>query len=135
MMELTNALTTLAQDTTPRQAQALLQTGLKTLVLLLSPITPHICHVLWEALNQNQQQSSMLLGLLLIKKVCKPTDINWIIQVNGKLRAQLCLPKELPANQVEEAACANENVQKFIVDKTIKKIVVVPGKLVNIVVA
>jgi leucyl-tRNA synthetase len=57
-----------------------------------------------------------------------------IVQVNGKLRARLQLPAAASKEQIEAAALADENVQRFVVDKPIRKIIVVPGKLVNVVV-
>ena len=61
-------------------------------------------------------------------------EILYVLQVNGKLRGQMVLNAEASKSDIESAALANENVQKFIGEKAIKKIIIVPKKLVNIVV-
>lgn len=132
LMELTNNLSPLLQSPSPA-ASALLREGLRTVILLLSPITPHICHVMWEALG-NTEAIINATWPQVDPDALKTDTINWVIQVNGKLRAQLNLPANASPEQIESAACTNENVQKFMVGKEIKKIVVVPGKLVNVVV-
>ena len=60
--------------------------------------------------------------------------VEWIIQVNGKLRAKLSLPVGSPNEVVERAALADENIRRFMADKPARKVIVVPNKLVNIVV-
>ena len=60
--------------------------------------------------------------------------VEWIIQVNGKLRSKLSLPVGSPNEAVEKAALADENVRRFMDDKPVRKVIVVPNKLVNIVV-
>ncbi|MFB3090433.1 MAG: hypothetical protein ACE1ZG_03660, partial [Gammaproteobacteria bacterium] len=62
-------------------------------------------------------------------------EIQLIVQVNGKLRAKIMVPSDADRKQIEESAISDENVQKFIADKEIKKVIVVPGRLVNIVVS
>jgi leucyl-tRNA synthetase len=57
-----------------------------------------------------------------------------IVQVNGKLRARLQVPADASRQELEDAARADQNVQRFIADKEIRKVIVVPGKLVNVVV-
>lgn len=131
MMELTNALTPLTTDNHP-QAQALLRAGLNHLVLLLSPIAPHICHALWKELGHKEAVIDAAWPIVDENALVK-TEINWMIQVNGKLRGQLTLPIDMPAPEVEVAACENPNVKKFLEGKAIKKIIIVPGKLINIV--
>ncbi|MFI4954346.1 MAG: leucine--tRNA ligase [Gammaproteobacteria bacterium] len=132
LMELTNNLTPLLQSATP-SASALLREGIRIVVLLLSPITPHICHSMWKALGNSD--AIIHADWPQVDPAALKTDtINWIVQVNGKLRAQFSLPADAAKAEIEKTAYEHENVQKFIEGKELKKIVVVPGKLVNLVV-
>ena len=118
--------------TASEQDRALLQEGLETVALLLAPITPHICHALWEALGKTGavidaawpavDESALVQHSLIL-----------VVQVNGKLRGQIEVPADASREAVEAAARANENVLRFTEGLTIRKVIVVPGKLVNIV--
>jgi leucyl-tRNA synthetase len=61
--------------------------------------------------------------------------VEWVLQVNGKVRGRVELPVEADEAAARAAAAANENVQRFLEGKSVRKVVLVPGKLVNIVVA
>lgn len=130
VMTLMNVLEKAATAT--EQDRALLQEGLETVALLLAPITPHICHELWQQLGKAgaiidapwpQVDESALVQ----------DSLTLVIQVNGKLRGQIEVPASASREEVEAAARANENVQRFTEGVTIRKVIVVPGKLVNIV--
>ncbi len=131
VMELINNLTK-SQGTDPA-SRNLMQEALENIVLLLSPIVPHICHELWRELRPGtelfeqpwpQADSSAMVQ----------DQIKLIVQVNGKLRGQIDVAKDARKETIESAALANEHVQKFIEGQVIKKIIVVPGRLINIVV-
>jgi leucyl-tRNA synthetase len=131
VMELMNGLAK-CQDTDPA-SRNLMQEALENIVLLLSPIVPHICHELWrelrpgtELFDQPWPQAD--------SAAMEQDEIKMIVQVNGKLRGQINVAKDAGKETVEQAALTNEHVQKFIAGQTVKKIIVVPGKLVNIVV-
>ncbi len=114
------------------QDRALLQEGLEAVILLLAPITPHICHTLWQLLGKagviiDAQWPSVDEAALI------QDNLTLVIQVNGKLRGQIDMPASASHEEVEAAARANENVQRFTEGVTIRKVIVVPGKLVNIV--
>jgi leucyl-tRNA synthetase len=114
------------------QNQAVVQEALEAMVLLLAPIVPHVCHVLWNHLGNegaviDAQWPSWDENALVASKV------SIAAQVNGKLRAVLDLPAGSDKAAIEKAAFADESVQKFITGHTVKKIIVVPGKLINIV--
>jgi leucyl-tRNA synthetase len=101
--------------------------------LLLSPIVPHITHELWHVLGQE----SLLLdhGWPKVDEAALVKDsLQIIVQVNGKLRSRVEVPASADKSQVEAAAFADENVLRFTEGKQIIKVIVVPGKLVNIVV-
>nr|VFJ87641.1 MAG: leucyl-tRNA synthetase [Candidatus Kentron sp. LFY] len=113
--------------------RALLQEGIETVVLLLSPIVPHITAALWRELGHPEP---------IIDAPWPKADpdallrdqITLVVQVKGKLRAQVTVAANASREEVEQAALANENVQKFMEGKPVRKIIVVPGKLVNVVV-
>jgi leucyl-tRNA synthetase len=131
VMELINALGR-ATDASP-QGRALMQEGLETAVLLLAPIVPHVTHVLWHALGHAEplvdapwprpDQSALARDA-----------VELVVQVNGKLRGRITVPAGADRAAVEAAALASENVRRFIGDKPLRKVIVVPGKLVNLVV-
>jgi leucyl-tRNA synthetase len=107
--------------------------GLSILLRLLSPITPHICHHLWRELGFGED--------ILREPWPEPDpdaleqdEVELVVQVNGKLRGSIRVSKAADRNAIEGLALANPNVQKFIAGQSIKKVVVVPGRLVNLVV-
>jgi leucyl-tRNA synthetase len=109
-----------------------LHKGTSILLRLLSPIAPHITHQLWQDLH--------FTGLILNASWPKPSPINlqaqtieWVIQVNGKLRSRVHLANSLDKDALAEAAKQDPKVQQVIAGKIIKKIITVPGKLINIV--
>ncbi|WP_374379938.1 leucine--tRNA ligase [Pseudomonas fluvialis] len=130
VMTLMNVLEKAATAT--EQDRALLQEGLQTVALLLAPITPHISHELWQQLGQSgaiiDAQWPQVDESALVQD-----SLTLVIQVNGKLRGQIEVPASASREDVEAAARANENVQRFTEGTTIRKVIVVPGKLVNIV--
>lgn len=118
--------------TASEQDRALLQEGLETVALLLAPITPHICHELWQQLGKTGAVIDAAWPVLDESALVQDSLI-LVIQVNGKLRGQIEVPASASREEVEAAARANENVLRFTEGVTIRKVIVVPGKLVNIV--
>jgi len=113
--------------------KALSQEVLESVIIMLSPIIPHICEELYGQLipgGELLEQKWVTVDL----SALDVDEVEIIIQVNGKLRGKLTVAKSLTKEQVEEAAKQNPNVAKFIEGQVIKKTIVVPGKLVNIVV-
>ena len=130
VMTLMNVLEKAATET--EQDRALLQEGLETVALLLAPITPHICHELWQQLGKS--------GAIIDAQWPKVDEsalvqdsLTLVVQVNGKLRGQIEVPASASREDIEARARANENVVRFTEGLTIRKVIVVPGKLVNIV--
>lgn len=114
------------------QDRALLQEGLETVALLLAPITPHISHELWTALGHADPIIDA--GWPVVDESALVQDtLQLVVQVNGKLRGQIEMPASASREDVEAAARTNENVLRFIDGLTVRKVIVVPGKLVNIV--
>ncbi|MEJ2762845.1 leucine--tRNA ligase [Photobacterium sp. MCCC 1A19761] len=129
IMELMNKLAKAAQDSA--QDRALLDEALKAIVRMLYPMTPHICFTMWEALGEGDVDSTE--WPVADEKALVEDEKLIIVQVNGKLRAKLTVAADADKDQVEALAMSDENVTKFTDDKTIRKVIYVPGKLLNIV--
>lgn len=106
--------------------------ALESLIQILAPFAPHITEELWHEMGHDD---TVHVGHWpkWDEKYLKSSVMTIIVQVNGKLRAKLELPSDMDKQGVEAAALADENVQKFTNNKPPKKMVYVPGKLVNIV--
>ena len=116
------------------QDKAAVAEALSSSLLLLAPVVPHITHRLWQVLGNTHHIEDELWPDVDEAARVKST-IELVVQVNGKLRARIDAPADADKDALEEMAQASENVQRFTEGKTIRKIIVVPGKLVNIVVS
>ncbi|MDA7865269.1 leucine--tRNA ligase [Akkermansiaceae bacterium] len=123
MMECSNAYTSAGE--VPRD---LFLTFLK----LLNPFAPHLSEEINAALGETELLSEQAWPEL-DESLLVESEIQLIVQVNGKLRARIMVPADISKEDAEKQALAEENVQSFIDGKTIRKVIVVPGKLVNIV--
>ena len=130
VMTVMNVLEKAPQAT--EQDRALLQEGLEAVTLLLAPITPHISHELWKHLGHAQAVIDATWPSV-DESALVQDSITLVVQVNGKLRGQVEMPASASREEIEAAARSNENVLRFIDGLTIRKVIVVPGKLVNIV--
>jgi leucyl-tRNA synthetase len=130
-MELANELQGFAKES--NQGKAIYQETLQAIILMLAPILPHVCHVLWQRLGKSQAVYKAPWPKV-DSNALKKDSIDLVVQVNGKKRATIQLAAKTEKEQIEAAALNSENVRKFIEDKNIVKIIVVPGRLVNIVV-
>ncbi len=133
VMELLNEVGRNA-DRANEQGLAVEREALEAAVQVLAPIVPHICHELWLALGHSEPVLDVTWPAADEEAMVK-SSITLVAQVNGKVRAKLEAPADADKDALEKLALADPNVQKFIADKMIRKIIVVPGKLVNIVVA
>lgn len=114
--------------------QAVVNEALESIVLMLSPITPHVCHSLWNELGNTGavvDQSWPTFD----ESAMTRDSIELVVQVNGKLRARLKVAADADKQTCEELALQDEHVQRHTDGKTVRKVIVVPGKLVNIVVS
>ena len=100
---------------------------------VLAPITPHIAHALWHCLGEAGDVIDAPWPALDTDALISDT-IKLVIQVNGKLRSEIEVPSEASREAIESAALADDRVRKFTGDGQVRKVIVVPGKLVNIVV-
>jgi len=118
----------------PGTFQLALHEGASVLLRVLYPITPHLGHALWRELGF--AGDPMDAPWPAVDRAALETDeIELVVQVNGKLRGHVRVAKDADRARIEQAALANEGVRKHVEGRQTKKIVVVPGKLVNIVVA
>jgi len=131
VMECFNSL---AKYTDPSEtARALRQEAFESIVLLLNPITPHVSHTLWQILGHPET-------LLEDIPFPKPDPdalvrdaLTLAVQINGKLRATIEVPADAARADIEQQALGEPNVRKFMQDLQVRKVIVVPGKIVNIV--
>ena len=114
------------------QNQAVFQEAADAIVLLLAPIVPHMCHALWNHLGHEGAVIDVSWPGYDESALVKDS-IEMVVQVNGKLRAKLEVAADISKQDMEAAAIADENVKKFTDGLTVRKVIVVPGKLVNIV--
>ena len=111
----------------------LTEEGLSILLRLLAPITPHICHHLWRELRFGEDVMNAAWPEP-DAKALEREEIEYVVQVNGKKRGTLLVPSSLEPRQIEAFARASDVVRKIIGDLAIKKVIVVPGRLINTVV-
>ena len=132
VMEMINALSRceLKND----NDRAIMHEGVETAILLLSPIVPHITDALWTELGHTEPlidaawpQSD--------PTVLEQNEIEMVVQINGKLRGKITVTKNAKQKQIENQAVEDEKVKRNLEGKTIKKIIVIPERLVNIVVS
>jgi len=132
VMELSNALSQAKDDSD--NGRAITREGLETSILLLSPIVPHITDALWREFGHTEPVIDAAWPEIDDSALVQ-NELQLVVQVNGKLRAEITVATDADKKQIEETAISNENVQKFIANKEIRKIIVVPGRLVNIVIS
>jgi len=131
IMELLNDLGRFEDDS--RVGCAIRHEALEATVLMLSPIAPHICEVLWQSLGGE--------GLLVDQPwpevdelALERDEIELVVQVSGKLRGRISVPTKADNDAIRQAALTDANVQRFVGERPVRKVIIVPGRLVNIVV-
>ena len=115
------------------QGRAVEREALEAVVLVLSPMVPHVCHALWRMLGHETE---------LIDQRWPDVDesalerdlVELVVQVNGKLRGKISVAADADKQAIIDLALADPNAQRFIGDGEVRKTIVVPGRLVNIVV-
>jgi leucyl-tRNA synthetase len=132
IMELMNAITDF-DDVTPR-GRVVVQEALEAVVLMLAPMVPHAAHVMWQALGGEGPVIDARWPQV-DETALTRDEIELVVQVNGKLRGRVSVPTAAGREEIEAIALANENVSRFVEGHEVKRVVVVPGKLVNVVVA
>ncbi len=130
VMELLNSIQKL--DAKDGQALAVERESLEAAVLLLSPIVPHAAHALWQALGHDDVVNAA--WPIVDPQALVRNTLTLVVQVNGKVRGQIEVAADADNAIIEQAALANADVQRFINGQTPKKVIVVKGKLVSVVV-
>ena len=134
MMELVNTLYATKDDLrTSANGPRLLSSAISSLLVALSPIAPHICEEVWARMGYPRT--------LAVEpwpkhdpEALKTNEVTVVLQVNGKLRSQISVPADADSEEIQNQAMNDQNVARHIEGKTIVKIIVIPGKLVNVVV-
>ena len=130
-MELLNNLSVLkVQDENDR---AVIREGIEAIVLMLSPIVPHICSDLWGSLGHTNEIENQRWPLHDEQALVRDS-LELIVQVNGKLRDKITVAADADDEQIKTTALNSEKIQNHIKQQAVKKIIVVKGRLVNIVV-
>jgi leucyl-tRNA synthetase len=130
IMELLNHL----QKAPTEQAQdlAVMREGLNAIVLMLAPVAPHICHVMYKDLGHENEVETAPWPQVDEAALVEDEKL-LVVQINGKVRAKITVAADSSKEQVEAMVFAEKNVQQHLQDKTLRKVIYVPGKLLNIV--
>jgi len=131
-MELLNELGRFGDDS--GQGRALVREALDAAVLMLSPIVPHICHELWYALGHSDNIVDCTWPVA-DESAMQKDSLELVIQVNGKMRGRISVAADASNEVITDQALAEPNVKRFMEGKALRKAIVVPGRLVNLVVA
>ena len=135
VMELVNVLYSVKHPTKDnRTALSVVREALETAILLLTPIVPHITEELWERLGKDKPAADMPWPDF-DPAVASEEEMTIVIQINGKLRSRMTVPVDCDAEKIKADAQADEKIAAFIGKNKILKVIYVPKKLVNIVVA
>ncbi len=130
-MELLNALAKFDERTPV--ARAVVQEALETITLMLNPIVPHLCQALWSELRPGTDMLDQAFPHADPNALIQD-EIDMVIQVNGKLRGNMVVAKSADQATLEKLALAHPVIEKHLAGALPKKIVVVPGRLINVVV-
>jgi leucyl-tRNA synthetase len=135
MMELVNELYAFT-DKSERSAQAakVAREAVESLIVMLSPFAPHSMEELWEMYGHHDGLTAARWPVF-DAEVAKAEELEIPVQVNGKLRGVVRVPPGIPDVDLEKVALADSNVQAHTAGKTIRKVVIVKGRLVSVVVA
>jgi leucyl-tRNA synthetase len=131
-MKLLNLLVKIPDAQNPMNTY-LIEQGMSILLRLLAPITPHIAHQLWNDLQYDNLVVDAAWPVV-DTSALKVDNIELVVQINGKLRSRITVPIHADTKTIEQIATQDAKVQQTIANKTVKKIITVPGRLINIVV-
>jgi leucyl-tRNA synthetase len=134
VMELVNSLYAMEpqrKDPSPQTA-AMMREAVETVVVLLSPFVPHVCEELWEALGHRGSVSQVSWPKY-DEEAIRDEEVLMVIQVNGKLRSRITVGAHASEEEIKAAVMGQERIQEILQGQKIKKFVLVPKKLVNLV--
>ncbi len=130
IMELLNAVGRFSDASAP--GRAVRHEALRIAVLVLAPITPHVCHALWQALGSRTALVDERWPAVDAAALAQES-YEIVVQVNGKLRGRISVAVNADEAAVRAAALADAQVRRFVADRPVRRVIVVPGKLVNVV--
>ena len=133
VMEMMNAVARF--DDTSAQGRAVRQEALEVAVLLLNPITPHSSHALWQLLGHDEALLEDVPFPQVDTAALVRDSVVLAVQVNGKLRGTIEVAADASRDQIEALARAEPNTARYLEGLAVRKVIVVPGKIVNIVAA
>jgi leucyl-tRNA synthetase len=131
LMELLNHVARF--DDMSDQGRAVRHEVLESMVLLLNPVTPHVCHALWQALGHPETLLEDVPFPRVDQAALARDALTLAVQVNGKLRGTIEVTPDTPREAIEAAALVEPHVARFLDGLSVRKVIVVPGKVVNIV--
>lgn len=133
-MKLLNAIEDAKLEAGP-EADAAIKEVISILLRMLYPVVPHITWHLWNELGYAQQHGDLLDAPWpeLDEQALIADEIEMMLQINGKLRGSVNVPNGAPKEDIEKLAMAHHSVEKFLEGRAPKRIIIVPGKLINIV--
>jgi len=131
IMELMNHLNKAKLDSV--EDKAVMIEAVRSVILMLTPITPHLCHHLWLEIGNSDSHVEDAPWPIIDKTALVEDEKLIIVQVNGKLRAKITVAADASKESIESLGLNDEGVLKFTTDKTIRKVIYIPGKLLNIV--
>jgi leucyl-tRNA synthetase len=131
VMELVNEMYAL-KDALADADPKVLSSAIATALTLLSPVTPHLCEELWQVMGHTAPLATQSWPTFDEAALVKD-EVTLVVQVNGKVRGKFEAPNNAPKETVEKIALELENVAKFLEGSTVRKVIVIPNKLVNIV--
>ena len=133
MMELVNDLYKV-RDSLSGEEFSVVKEAVETLIIMLSPFVPHIAEELWNMLG-NKKTLFNTPWPAYDPAWCEQAESTIAVQVNGKLRATITVPKDEDQSEVESMAMAESNVKRFLEGTSVKRIIYVPNKIINIIAA
>jgi leucyl-tRNA synthetase len=134
MMELTNTLYQADEkELATTEGHQVLSEVFSAFIPMLAPFVPHFAEELWETLG-NTVSLTTAEWPSFIEELTKRDEIELVFQVNGKIREKIQVPADISKEDMEKMAMSSDRIQDFIAGKQIKKVIAIPGKLVNIVV-
>ena len=133
-MELVNAVNQYREElSATEEGRNALSSAMATVLAMLFPFTPHMCEEVWQELGHADSLDDVRWPSW-SEEALKRDVVTVVVQVNGKLRGKVEVPAGSSSEELEKAALAERSVQNHMAGKTVRKVIVVPGKLVNIVV-
>ena len=133
IMELVNSVNQYREElSATEEGRRALSSAMSTVLVMLFPFTPHMCEEVWQQLGHEDSLDDVRWPEW-SEEALKRDVVTVVVQVNGKLRGKVEVPAGASREELEKAALAERSIQNHIAGKTIRKVIVVPGKLVNVV--